>query len=216
MRRVKKRMNKGEACAIFIMGIIWGTVFIFGNSYWNKTIEPDEAIEANVSYSSHKELVRLLEKYIDSRRQRGIQMNFSDYDSLYIDSACVNEMLRKQLDELERGTKMQILIHPNADTILDMRTSDNTILEFNDVMGKLEKEKYGFYLLGVFGYFSAVIGMTRFLEDSRIVIEWKRRKKEKIAIEKKSARKEIFITEEQKLKKMSRKQRKEYSQKKNK
>ena len=26
---------------------------------------------------------------------------------------------------------MQILIHPNVDTILDMRTSDNTILEFN-------------------------------------------------------------------------------------
>ena len=147
---------------------------------------------------------------------KGIYVDFSDYDRLFIATEYVDDELRMRLDEIEKDTKVQMPIHPNADTILDMRTSTDTILEFSDVMNELENARKGFFPLGIICYLLAVMGMIRLLADSRFVLWWKRKKKEKIAIQKENARKEISIAEEQRLKKMTRKQRKEYNQKKNK
>ena len=185
-----------------------GTVFIFGMAYWNKTITRNEAIMVNATYTSHKESFRLFK----TGHTKGIYVSFSDYDNLYIDTVCVDDELRMELDALKKDTKVQMLIHPNADTILDVRTADKQILEFHEVMKELETDRKSFFILGVFCYFSAIVGLARILEDCKIVLWWKRRKKEKLR-EKRSDRAEAARTEEEKLKKMSRKQRKEYNQK---
>ena len=55
MRRPRKKMTKSEACKLLIIGIIMGTVFIFGEGYFKKTIELAEAIQVNATYLTHKE-----------------------------------------------------------------------------------------------------------------------------------------------------------------
>ncbi len=206
MRRIKKRMSKSDAYVLLIIGIILGNVFVFGQLYWNKTIEPNEAIQTCATYISHKESIR-------RGTTKGIYVSFSDYDKLYIHTVCINDMLRMQLDEVKEDTKVQMLIHPNSDTILDMRTSDKILLDFHDVMKKLESEKEFFFIFGIGFYFVALISLIRLLDNCGIVLWWKNRKKEKILSENKNVEKESYLTYGQKLKKMSRKQRKQYKRK---
>lgn len=211
MRKIKKRMSKSDAYVLLIIGIILGNVFVFGQSYWNKTIEPNEAFQACATYISHKESIR-------RGNTKGIYVSFSDYDKLYIDTVCVNDKLRMQLDEVKEDTKVQMLIHPNSDTILDMRTSDKTFLDFHDVMKKLESEKEFFFILGIGCYFVALIGLIRLLDNCGIVLWWQHKKQEKFDEEIKKFKEKTLDTknertDEQKLKKMSRKQRKQYKQK---
>lgn len=131
---------------MLVAGIILGSVFTFGMQYWNSDIKREDALRVEATY----------EKCAISRhRSRGAVVYFTDNDPLSIDSACINDDLREALDGLEKGTGAIMLVHPNSDTILDMRVGGEYILDFADTQRKLKGENTGFLILGIFMYFCA-------------------------------------------------------------
>lgn len=51
-----------------------------------------------------------------------------------------------------------MLIHPNSDSVLSLRTAGTELLSFDTAMAGLTGEKTGFLLLGLFMYLGAATG----------------------------------------------------------
>ena len=148
----KKTMTTMEAWFLLIAGLFMGTVFTFGMQYWNAPVTQEDAIHATVVYSS----------YTESRRDghvKEIIVRFEDHDQLYIDGSCINEQVRDGLETIAPGMKVDLMIHPNSNTILDFRMGNSVVLEFEDTSAKLTNEAKGFAGLGVFLYILAAYGL---------------------------------------------------------
>ena len=141
MKKRKKRISKGEALLLVIIGLFLGTVFTFGNQYWNADVKQSDAIKKEAIFDSYKET------FGKRHSTKGIYVYFFDCDQLYIDATCVNEKVRADLNNIESGTGVTLVIHPNSDTILDMRIGEYVILEFDNTMDKIKKEMLLDYLI---------------------------------------------------------------------
>ena len=153
MKRKRKKgeqMPVGMAVFVLVAGIILGSVFTFGMQYWNSDIKREDAIRVEATYEKH-----IIRSTFSRRKNSGAVVYFTDNDPLYIDSACINDDLREAMDNLTKGTKAIMLVHPNSDTILDMRAGGQSILEFADTMERLSGENSGFLILGIFMYLCA-------------------------------------------------------------
>lgn len=148
----KKAMTKMEAWFLLIAGLFLGTVFTFGMQYWNAPVARGDAIHATVVFSS----------YTESRSDghvKEIIVRVEDHEQLYIDGSCINEQVRNGLDTIAPGMKVDLLIHPNSNTILDFRMGNSVVLEFEDTSEKLTSEATGFWGLGLFLYILAAYGL---------------------------------------------------------
>lgn len=145
MKRTKNTLTKGQAVFLLVVGLLLGTVFVFGMQYWNSSVKQEDAIHTEAIFLSHKERFR-------NGHSKGIDCFFSDYEQLYIDGSCVTSELKEALDLLSPNTKTTLIIHPNADTVLEMSANGNTLLEFQEVQRKLSAEKNEFLILGLFCY----------------------------------------------------------------
>ena len=148
----KKTMTKMEAWFLLIAGLFLGTVFTFGMQYWNAPVTQEDAIHATAVYSS----------YTESRRDghvKEIIVRFEDHEQLYIDGSCITEQMWDGLDTISPGMKVDLMIHPNSNTILDLRMEDSVVLKFEDTSEKLTSEAKGFAGLGIFLYILAAYGL---------------------------------------------------------
>ena len=156
----KKAMTKMEAWFLLIAGLFLGTVFTFGMQYWNAPVARGDAIHATVVFSS----------YTESRRDghvKEIIVRFEDHEQLYIDGSCINEQVRNGLDTIAPGMKVDLLIHPNSNTILDFRMGNSVVLEFENTSEKLASEATGFGGLGLFLYILAAYGLFNLVFQKR-------------------------------------------------
>ena len=147
-----KKMTKGEAIFLLIAGLIMGTVFTFGMKYWNAPITQDEAQQVTATFSSYKETKR-------RGRVQEIILRFDDHEQLHIDGVSVNEELCDAISKIEIGTDIEMMVHPNSNTILEMEVGMVKLLEFQDSIEKLSSEASGFMYLGVFCYMLAGVGL---------------------------------------------------------
>ena len=152
MKRTKKA-TKGEAVFLLVAGLIIGTVFTFGVKYWNAPITEDEAQLVTATFSSYK----------NSRNRRGnireIIIRFTDHKQLYIDGSCIDDDLCDTINDIETGAVIELKVHPNSDTIVEMKVGKIQLLEFQDSIQKLSFEASGFTYLGIFCYIMALIGI---------------------------------------------------------
>lgn len=151
-----KKMTKSEAIFLLIVGLIMGTVFTFGMKYWNDSIMQEEAQQVNAIFSSYKETKR-------RGRVQEIILRFDDHEQLYIDGVCIDNELCDTISEIMPGTILEMMVHPNSNTILEMETGTTKILEFNDSVQKLSSEASGFVYLGVLCYILALMGAGYFI-----------------------------------------------------
>ncbi|MBE5758930.1 MAG: hypothetical protein E7332_02740 [Clostridiales bacterium] len=146
-----RKPTKGEAWQLLIIGLIMGTVFTFGTQYWNAPITPDEAEQVTATFSSYKEAKR-------KSHVKEIIIRFDDHEQLSIDGVSIDDDLRDAISEIEAGTTIEMLVHPNSNTILEMTIGNTKLLAFHDSMQKLSSEASVFICLGIFCYLSALIG----------------------------------------------------------
>lgn len=157
VKKRKKRISKGEALLLVIIGLFLGTVFTFGNQYWNADVKQSDAIKKEAIFDSYKET------FGKRHSTKGIYVYFFDCDQLYIDATCVNEKVRADLNNIESGTGVTLVIHPNSDTILDMRIGEYVILEFDNTMDKIKKEMNAFFVMGLMLYAMGVYGLINLI-----------------------------------------------------
>lgn len=157
MRRIIAQIRKEfsepmptfSAVLLLIGGIFMGTVFTFGMHYWNAEVTRDGARAIEATFLSYKEV----------RSRYGLKeiiIRFEDYEQLDIDGSCLSNAVVNRVESIKPGTKLQLLVHPNSNTILEMVDNGEIILAFDDAMDKLSSEVTGFTILGVFMYFCAV------------------------------------------------------------
>lgn len=157
MRKRKRKMSTAEAYILLIIGLIMGTVFTFGEWYWNAPVEIEDGVSVTASFLEYDIW------YGKRRNIQEIKVIFSDYDHLCIDGSCVNPTLLQNLQMLNKGEEIQLIVHPNSDTILQMTSENKTILSFEETQDILSHERNGFSILGILMYASAAYALILLL-----------------------------------------------------
>ena len=156
----RKEMTLGQAILFLIVGAILGTVFTFGQQYWNAPIDREEAIAVEAEYFSYTRKFLHPESHDVGIKCKTKNPNYVKY---YIDASCVTYDILDFVHSLERGTTLEMLIHPNSDTILSLTVNGEVILDFDEVQGNLDLTNVGFLCLGIFMYALAVCGAVRLI-----------------------------------------------------
>ena len=156
----RKKMTLGQAILFLIVGAILGTVFTFGQQYWDAPIDREDAISVEAEYHSYSR------KFLHPESHDvGIECKTENpyYVKYYIDASCVTYDILDYVHNLERGTNLLMLIHPNSDTILSLTVNGEEILNFDEVQDNLDSTNVGFLCLGLFMYVLAVCGAVRLI-----------------------------------------------------
>ena len=159
-------MPIGAAVFFIIVGMVMGTVFTLGMQYWNEPIQREDARVIVATYDSYY-------RNESPRHHRGIVVRFTDCDSMNIDSACLRQDVVDSIQELSSGDRVELLVHPNSDTIWEMKSDTNTILPFELAQERLKCENIAFGILGILLYALAVSGVVSLL------FRWRRAKTKK-------------------------------------
>ena len=61
---------------------------------------------------------------------------------------------------MDENDNIEMLIHPNGATIVELLNNDIVLLSFEDSIDKLNKEVSGFLYIGIFMYFCSSIGLV--------------------------------------------------------
>lgn len=116
----------------------------------------DDARAVEATFLSYKEV----------RNRHGLQgiiIRFEDYEQLDIDGSCLRNAVVNKVESIKPGTKLQLLVHPNSNTILEMVDNGEMILAFDDAMDRLSSEATGFSILGIFMYVGAAHGAIKLI-----------------------------------------------------
>lgn len=154
-----EKIPKGCAWFLVVAGIVMGTVFSFGMHYWESSVTKDQAIYTEAVFSSYKTI------YGRKNSVKEIKLNFNNHKPLFIDGVCCKQEVLDKLDMVEPGTVLQMYIHPNSSTVLDIHDGNYTILLFDDTVASLSNEVIGFFILGIFMYLSAVFGLIKLIRN---------------------------------------------------
>ena len=158
-RRKKQEISLGTAMMLLVVGLILGSIFVFGSQYWGEPIQREDAIELSATYEAYEINPGKIRKH----HIKQIEITLTDQSSVYIDGACVSEDVKDGIKALPEGAKLDMLVHPNSDTVLGLKHGDKTILSFQESQKDIKNENVGFIALGVFMYLCAVIGLGSLL-----------------------------------------------------
>ncbi len=154
----KRKLNPmpfNLAVFMLVIGILMGSIFTFGEQYWNKNVPREECMVVKTQFLSYDErwnvkpTLRIVEIAIDC----------ADGNTYYIDGVSINEELQDQLSLLSKNDNITLLIHPNSNTIVEFFNDQTVLLTYEETISKLDGESFGFLFLGFFMYFCALVGL---------------------------------------------------------
>lgn len=155
-KKCKKSISKGSAVFLVVAGILLGTVFTVGMYYWTRPIEKTEAIRVDATFASYQ-------KHYRRHNLNSLTLYFSDHELLSIDNVCFTSDVLNHIENMAPGTVLELYVHPNSDTILEMVCGGKVILDFNQAKRRLTTKRVSFLILGIFMYTSAAFGVVKLL-----------------------------------------------------
>lgn len=155
-KKCKKSISKGSAVFLVVAGILLGTVFTVGMYYWTRPIEKTEAIRVDATFASYQ-------KHYRRHNLSSLTLCFSDYEPLSIDNACFTSDVLNHIENMVPGTILELYVHPNSDTILEMVCGGKVILDFNQAERRLTTKRVSFLILGIFMYTAAAFGVVKLI-----------------------------------------------------
>ena len=144
---MKKFLNltKTELIVIIISGIIIGTILIIGDLYFNAPVSREEAVQVSAEFTSFDERIK-------KGRLNKIIMRFEDNAQMDIGGMYVNKYLREDIRNLQPGTELEMLLHPYSDMIMEIRTDDEILLEFEHSSNILASQSDIIFWIGILMY----------------------------------------------------------------
>ncbi len=143
-RRDTNIMNSKPAVLIIaIASILLGIFFIISQGD-NRPIERSEAI----SYFGE------FEEYDVSRNYRGV--HFKDGSVYEVYPHTESREFQEMMKALQKGTKLYILINPNNDYIVEIKTDTEELLNFDLSQKELDSYDNGYIGIGIFMCFAGV------------------------------------------------------------
>jgi hypothetical protein len=149
--------KKTQLILVLIIGLILGTVFVFGCSYWNSEVSRTECIQSNPIYESHK---------LNYRRARlqEIIIYFSNEEIMTIDGVSIDDELIEEIEKLDEQSKIIILYHPNSNTVMEMVVNGKELLDFDTTMTKMVNERNGFIFIGCVMYLFVFLSVIELIK----------------------------------------------------
>jgi len=156
-------MTLESAVLLFIAGIFIGTVFTFGMQHWNAEVTREDCKVIETEFRYYEKM----EEAVVPKDMKEIFIYCADGKRYSIDVVSLNYKLLDDLSAISEGEKITLLLHPNSDTIVEFSAQNGYILTFEDTISKLENEATGFFCLGIFMYFGALIGLYNIILNIR-------------------------------------------------
>ena len=142
------------AVFMLVIGVLLGSVFVFGMQYWNKSIPREDCTVIETQFISYDEIWH----YKPTARIIEIAIDCANGNRYFIDGVSINKELQNKLSSLSKNENITLLIHPNSSTIVEFSNADNILLSFDETITKLGGEASGFFFVGLFMYFCALVG----------------------------------------------------------
>ena len=166
--------SKTGAIIVGILAIIFGAFFAL-TQIENKPISRSEA----VAYSGEFEEYEVGENYRT--------IIFTDGSSYSVFPHTETQEFADTMSSLKRGTKLDILVNPNNDYVVEIIAGSREILNFEESQAALDTYDNGYIAIGVFVCFAGVFIITYGLVSSR------QREKEKEKHTQKAKRRESGV-----------------------
>jgi hypothetical protein len=100
-----------------------------------------------------------------------IELYFTGDEMLEVHHSCGSEALFDKLDALEKGDQVAVLVNPNVDYVVEIKTEEQEILNFEKSQELMLKDATGFMWLGIAVYCGAaylfVYGIYMFIKERK-------------------------------------------------
>lgn len=158
-KKKKALLSFHSSIFLLIFGILLGTVFTFGMQHWNAPVDRSSCLPIETQWESFDEIHSL--KHPSHIKQ--IAVDCSNGQRYFIDGACIDAHLIESLVQIQPNDEITILRHPNSNTILQLATDDQILMDFDSSIQQLAEESNAFRILGIFMYFGAFVGLLHLL-----------------------------------------------------
>ncbi len=140
---------KSSLIIALVVGLILGTVFVFGISYWYAPVSRGECIVVNATYKSFDDYYR--------GQTHEIQLSFFDNEQqTIIDDIFNTEELVSVLEQTPSNSKASMLLHPNSEIVLELTINGIKLFDFESAMEQLESEQTFFVIFGCLFYLCSI------------------------------------------------------------
>ncbi len=137
--------EKGVAIAkiVFICLVLFAGAEFVTQPFEHRKIERQEAIALIAEFdSAHSVYIKHSTQYMN--------LQFRDAEEQTVEGCCLGYNLEEELKQLPSGTQMQLLIHPDSGSVLQIVAEEELLLEFDYAQKQLWNEAVAFLLLGLF------------------------------------------------------------------
>ena len=136
--------SKPAVLSVAIAGILLGLFFVFSQNA-NTPIPRSEA----VSYSGE------FEEYEVWRNYRTI--HFKDGSSYAVYAHTETQAFQNMMKSLEKGTRLYILVNPNNDCVIEIKTDTEELLNFETSQAEIDSYDNGYIAIGIVACISGVL-----------------------------------------------------------
>lgn len=151
---------RNAALFLVIAGVFMGTVFTVGVRYWEAPVTKDNAVSVNAVFSFCAGIYR-------RGRLAEIIVRFEDHEPLTMDGVCLSDEVSGRVEAIKAGTVLNLYVHPNSGTILEMAANGEVILGFDEATAHLSAEVTGFAILGALMYLGAAFGLFKLIRKGK-------------------------------------------------
>lgn len=114
-----------------------------------RKIDVEEAVEFSGRYDAS-------DPFNSRRSLRYIDIRFLDGQEYTVDGVCAGDGLQDKLEAIPRGTQMDLLLHPDSGTVLQIEAEGETLLAFDFAMQQTWRAAVVFAVMGVFLYLADI------------------------------------------------------------
>lgn len=152
LKNTKKKPSLYEAVFLLIIGIVLGTVFIFGMNTFREPVKRSDCEKIKTEFVDYKKI------YNKHGQVKEILIKCADNEQYSIHYFLINIELIENLSKLEANEKITLLVHPDRNVIVEF-SAGKKIIRFDEAVNSLKKNDKGFLYLGLFMYFCAAFGL---------------------------------------------------------
>lgn len=162
MKSRKKSKHNHEISrqtAIFFAIISMFMALVFSSNFTiNRPIDKTDAEEKTAVYNHYEAEYGIRPNKYSINTLNYIVLFFENGEKEFIRGTCINKELYQALESLKKDTVLQMLINPDNGYVIELKTDEKEILDFDYVQKKLQQDAIGFLCLSVFmlmlcGYF---------------------------------------------------------------
>ena len=165
-------------CIFFIaLGSVLGSIFAYNCLYLNQLIDREEAVAATGIFDSY----RL--SYGKGGAVNEVRIRFIDRSELYLNTAAYHVEMDEKLEALEKGQRLDMLLHPNSQDVWELKSDNEVILSFDDAKSRIRLENGLYFVLVGLCLIGVFIGSFALFSNHSA----RRKKRQKIDIDKRSS-----------------------------